>query len=205
MLVRRKNSGFTIVELVVVIIILGILAATALPRFIGLEDEANSAVADGVRGAVVSGLNMTKAKWKASGGSVTADSALDTDGDGVTNSLINQYGWIVGSLGDDNALGGSDGNADTIDCDHVLSQLVEGGPTTLTIDTATAYDTSVGNSVKTAGTAGAWHGVGDGNDPILVCTMAYAPEGITAGNVYHYFTYTLASGAVSEVSTAAIP
>jgi prepilin-type N-terminal cleavage/methylation domain-containing protein len=47
----RLNKGFTIVELVVVIIILGILAATALPRFVNLESEAYAAVADGVRGA----------------------------------------------------------------------------------------------------------------------------------------------------------
>lgn len=48
----RKVSGFTIIELVVVITILGILSAVALPRFFGIQDEARAASAAGVAGAV---------------------------------------------------------------------------------------------------------------------------------------------------------
>jgi len=91
----RMNKGFTIVELVVVIIILGILAATALPRFVNLESEAYAAVADGVRGAFVSGVSMTKAKWRAQG-SNSVDSSMDLSGNGANDSLVNGSGWIVG-------------------------------------------------------------------------------------------------------------
>ena len=51
---RTAQKGFTLIELVMVIVILGILAATALPRFVDLRSDSNSAVAKGYGGALSS-------------------------------------------------------------------------------------------------------------------------------------------------------
>lgn len=58
----RNNKGFTLIELVVVIVILGILAATAAPKFMDLQKDAKTSAIHGLQGAVKSAANMTYAK-----------------------------------------------------------------------------------------------------------------------------------------------
>ena len=58
----KRQSGFTLIELVVVIVILGILAATAAPKFMNLQGDARISALNGLKGAVKSAVSMTYSK-----------------------------------------------------------------------------------------------------------------------------------------------
>jgi MSHA pilin protein MshA len=84
----NKQQGFTLIELVVVIVILGILAVTAAPKFIDLTSDARASVVEGLKGSINSAADMAHAKALVSGqtGGTGAISAA-----GSTINLVN--GW----------------------------------------------------------------------------------------------------------------
>ena len=87
----KRSAGFTLIELVIVIIILGILAVTAAPKFLNLQDDAKKAAADGVKAAVASSAQIVYSKAVISGYEKSASGKTVTAADGKTVALV--YGY----------------------------------------------------------------------------------------------------------------
>jgi MSHA pilin protein MshA len=74
--IKRVQSGFTLIELVVVIVILGILAATAIPRFVNMSTDARAAAVNGMAGALRSAVAITQARYLATGNNTLTEVLL---------------------------------------------------------------------------------------------------------------------------------
>lgn len=87
----RKERGFTLIELVMVIVILGILAAFALPRFADLGSEARVSSLDGAIGSVKSAASIAHSACLARAACDADGSGESVDLDGTTVDMENGY------------------------------------------------------------------------------------------------------------------
>ncbi|WP_342806597.1 prepilin-type N-terminal cleavage/methylation domain-containing protein [Alteromonas sp. M12] len=124
----QQQRGFTLIELIIVIVILGILAVTAAPRFIDLSSDATASTLKGVKAAMQSGAQLVYAKSAIAGQQTVANAGDDTsevsvsgvdvqtdfgypDAELMTEAML--AGWVQLDIGTDFNFVVGDGDADT--------------------------------------------------------------------------------------------
>ena len=85
----KSQKGFTLIELVVVIVILGILAVTAAPKFMNLQGDARHSALQGLKGAIQGASGIVYGKSAIAGVETVADSSVSTS-DGTIKTV---YGY----------------------------------------------------------------------------------------------------------------
>ncbi|SEI76294.1 prepilin-type N-terminal cleavage/methylation domain-containing protein [Pseudomonas linyingensis] len=124
----QRQKGFTLIELVVVIVILGVLAAVALPRFIDATNDAHTAAVKGTGGALAAGVALVRSQWELNRARGVATPQTNVAGFGANNVDVDATsGWPLGING-------------AFNCLEVWENVMQGSAPRVAIAAATGID-----------------------------------------------------------------
>lgn len=148
----HSQQGFTLIELIIVIVIVGILVVTAAPRFFDLTGDANKSTLQGVRSAMQGGAQLVYAKAAIAGqqeGVTAADNTIEVGGqtirinygypDAAQVNATNIAGWLqvdVGTDGTDGQFRLISGAPGSVPDENSFGLSIAGDPASFNDDTA---------------------------------------------------------------------
>jgi len=125
---KRHQQGFTLIELVIVVVILGLLAATAIPRFLNVTEDAEDATVEGVAGGYATGVGLTRAQWEIEGRPSFNESTNNSfvTIDGLLVGVDGDTGYPTGHLNNDNST--EDDAMSSVDCQSIFNLIMQSAP-----------------------------------------------------------------------------
>lgn len=129
------QRGFSLIELVIVVVVLGLLAATALPRFLDVTDDAEDATVEGVAGGFATGVGLIRAQWEIEGRPKENQGANVTfvTLDGIQIGVDKDTGYPTGQA----ATNTEDVDVSDLDCESIFNLIIQSAPTITSV-----WDTS---------------------------------------------------------------
>lgn len=192
----KKQAGFSLVELVIVIIVVGLLAVAALPRFLNVTDEAKKASIEGVAGGYATAVLSARAQWEANGrpSAIVNNAKVNSVSyDGSTFMLTAEQNDVrVGypiHYGQDNSA--SIGGLDNTECKVLFEQLMQNPPQVAEIDSGDVLNGKYQYAARK-----------DNNGNNSACTyfqlasVTNNANGVAQITSAHSFTYTPKEGSV---------
>lgn len=197
----KKQSGFTLIELVIVVVILGFLAVTAIPKFLDLTDRAKEANIEGMAGGFATGISLARAQWEALGREQDTGGRNVVSYDGTEVLLTTEAagirpGYVVGSTAVTNDGASLGGGFDAANCVDVWNSILQQPPKVTDDASVLSSDSSMQYYVAETGT-----GAASTCFYYLKETIAKDTNGdydvSNINNVANYFTYMPATSEVA--------